>query len=224
MSDTLFTRDPADGKVKKFEIAKDDKTADVTVKIENQTELEKDLLWDEMRQGIVEKYKEKGIAFDANTLQSKADLDNAAQILLDMDKRATQENTYWDKGVRGGDTVNYYSEGQQTGKTTYQLDENSNIDLDWAKFDSTEDMILILNKQAKKNDPQAIKALNQLTKKMLHNSKPIDWEYNGKLKSLITAGTPILESDPENVKIAKEKRNEAVRKDRCNWRILSSYE
>ena len=202
--------------------SKDDSSPTVHVQVENQTEISKDELWNEMKRGISEQYEKRGITFDVNTIQNKEDLDNAAQVLNDIKNKEKLEAKMNKSAPSGGDTamLNY----NQLHGTTYQLDRDSDLPLDMCEFDNEQSMINELNRRAKNNDESAKKALSQLTNKQFKGSKLLDVEFQGSSKDFLRNEKKINEFDSDELKAKKEAFNERLRRNRTNWSNISDYQ
>ena len=59
--------------------------------VENKTELDKSEVWDELVRGISDGFKKHGIEFDTSTISTKADLDNNARILNQLEQKEKAE-------------------------------------------------------------------------------------------------------------------------------------
>ncbi|MGA3059585.1 MAG: hypothetical protein ABSD92_04360 [Candidatus Bathyarchaeia archaeon] len=216
----IYARDPSDGVTKKFGIGKDGQTvqpeADVRISIENKSEWDKELLWSELKEGIINRYQEKGIQFDPNTIQNKADLDNAANILSSIEAREKAEAEI-NKPTPSGqtETANFYSPQQQgTQQTSYQLDEST--DLNQLEFSDENQLIEALNTLNKKKNPQAKQILGTLAKKAFKN-KNQEFVFEGRTKDLMRPDLPISPNMPESEQQIRGQYNENLRKNRCAW-------
>ncbi len=188
------------------------------IKVENQTAIDQEEYWNEGKRALQQKYVERGIPFDINTIQSKEQMDNAIQVINNIDRTKKEKEAMPKEPPKGGSTalLNEHQTGLHT--TKIQLDENS-FDWDFLKFDSTEQLVEFVEKRVKKNDPQAKKVLGQLTRKMLE--KPLNMEYKGTLKSLLSSEKRISEFDNEETKNQKIAYNERIKKERSNWKNLN---
>jgi hypothetical protein len=171
--------------VKKGE-SKNARLGDLAVRIENQTEIDKDEWWNETRRWIEHKYQEKGVPFDVNTIQTKTELEQHLAILKRMDERAeAEERASIPPAPKGGTTAYLNSEGKQEPEPL-PLQKESEVPLSWLEFDSEEELVATLKKMADdRTDGRselARKAYNQLTKKVIGKSQT--WELQGNITNL----------------------------------------
>ncbi len=193
---------------------------DVNVTIEDKSNIAKDELWNEVRRSVQEKYKQYGVEFDPSQINTKEELNQHVEILKTMEgKRKAEEKQ---GAPRGGETENFYSQGQQTGKAE-TLKNVEDMPLTWLEFDSTEQAIAELNRRKKegseKEKREAERILSKLEKKVFSkNSERLDIEFSGNLKDLSKRCLPIKEGMTEEEKQRIQAFNESIIKKRTAWK------
>ena len=196
----------------------------VHVKIENKTEQSKDELWTDLKLSIVEKYKDLGVEFDADTIQNKADLDNAGRILVELEKKDKEKldaesNKLLDlHGQNETAMLNY----NQIHGTTYQLDKDSDLPISMMTAETPEELVAICENNAKMGDKERQRILSQLTSKMIKPNK-LDMQYEGNIKDFMRSPKIINEFDSEEVKRQKENFNNKLKNNRVNWTNINDY-
>jgi hypothetical protein len=101
-------------------------------------------------------------------------------------------------------------------RTTYKIDDNSDVPIDMLSFDSTEQAIEELERRKKNGCRESAKILNQMTKNFFKENAV--WEYNGKSSlNLIKDPLPINDSDSAEIKTAKRKQNAEILRDKLSW-------
>ena len=149
----------------------------LTVELEDQTNLEQSRFWNEARKDIATCYEKLGLKFDANSVKTKEDIENNFEIIAKLrDAEKERENSKGKLPSTGTTPLT----GAQTGEG--QSVDNSGIPLDLRKWDSEEEMISDLKREAKSGSPESKQAqdtLNQLLLKAL--KRPIDVRYEGEL-------------------------------------------
>jgi len=153
--------------------------------------------------------------FEAECVKYGLDPSDSTPQDLEVEKRVKER----ERNQEPHEFANVYSEGQQTGKTSYPLDEETPLELQWMEFPTQEALINEVNRRAKKGDVEALKVRAQLTKKMLKAGK-LDMEYQGSLRSLMTSPKNISENDSDADKRKKIIFNEKLKRDRTNWKSL----
>jgi len=104
-------------------------------------------------------------------------------------------------------------------KQTYELDPECDVPRT-LKGESISEVINFLSVNAKRGNLDSKRILNDLTKKIIHNTKPLDFEFHGDSKLLWKTPLPISEFDSDERKKAVANYNEKLRKNRTeNWRV-----
>jgi hypothetical protein len=171
--------------------SKNARLGDLAVRIENQTEIDKDEWWNETRRWIEHKYQEKGVPFDVNTIQTKAELEQHLAILKRLEGRDEAERQASIPPAPRGGTTAPLNDSQITGQKpeTERLPLDrviSEVPLTWLEFDSEEELVATLKKisedRTDSRSELARKAYNQLTKKVIGKSQT--WELQGNMTNL----------------------------------------
>jgi hypothetical protein len=112
-------------------------------------------------------------------------------------------------------------------KNTVTWDQNNNghnfqnvesLPVEMITANSEEELITILQARAKKGDPDAKTAINQLYKKALE--KPLNLEFEGASKDLFLSEKPIREHMTNEEKAKASQFNKDLKLKRANWRNL----
>jgi len=193
-----------------FTNAKENQT--LHVEIENKSEFDKELVWDELKLGIVNKLKEKGIDYSADLITNKEQLDNAGRVLSQLEEREKSESNLYKSAPTGGDTSWLMDDKEQN---TIQLDENT--DINNLEFSDETQLITALNTLSDKNNPTAKKLLGKLSKKVLESKKNCEYELQSPIKDVFKEYKIINEFDSEEKKRQKETFNNKLKKSRSNW-------
>jgi len=194
--------------------------ADVTVTIEDTTSTAKSELWNNMKREIQGKYEENGLPLDVDTLNSKEAMDNAVEILKAVETK-NKEKSESSKDLHGGDTA--WLNSNQVSGHTMQLDKDSDLPISMITASSAEDLIQIASEKARQGDKDSQQVLSKLTRKIIHNPKPIDMEFQGSIKDFMRNEKKINFGDSEEVRGKKEVFNNNLRKNRSNWSDKNEY-
>jgi len=187
-----------------------------TIMVENKTELDKSEVWDELVRGISDGFKKHGIEFDTSTISTKADLDNNARILNQLEQKEKAEaSNNRNIDLHGGDTARWDS-NQVNGKI--QLDKNSDLPLEYISCENVNDLISVVESKAKSGDKPSQEFLSKITSKMIRSPKALDLTFEGSSKDFLRQEKKINLGDSEEVRQKKEEFNDNLRKNRTNWR------
>jgi hypothetical protein len=197
------------------------KRTDINVQIENKTEIGKDELWNSVRREVQEKYARFGISFDASQIHDKEGLDQNIEILKGLEGKKKAEEKQ--NPPKGGDTENFYSQGQQTGKAETLKNVDSDMPISWLEFEDEKEMISTLNRLKREGSPeqrkQATVALSKLEKKAFSKSSDrLDIEFEGNLRDLSKRCLPIKEGMTEEEKQRIQAYNESIIRKRTAWK------
>lgn len=136
-----------------------------------------------------------------------------------MLQKKEAEDRFYPKPVSGGDTIPLnppIDYNPNSRRTTFKLDDSRDLPIDMLSFDSTEEAIAELERRSKNGDATSKQYLAQLIKSTF--GKSAIWEWNGKSSlNLIKDPLPINDSDSDNLKAAKRKKNAEIMRDKLAW-------
>jgi hypothetical protein len=99
--------------------------------------------------------------------------------------------------------------------------EGSDVPVEWVKANSIPELINTITELSHKaeNKEEYQRILSRMTKKLIHNSKPLDMTFTGSNTDFIKTPKIIGEFDSNELREKKEAYNNRLRMNRCqNWK------
>ena len=155
------------------------KKVDLRIQVENRTEIEKDKLWNALREKVSKKLKDEGVDISPNDLTSEKEINRYIEIHKKLVERRKQpQNIASEQGSKA--TGQTPLNAEQLGKSYYPVD----LDVALREYPDMESMIEDLKAEAKAGNEQAKKYLQQLMKKQMAQDVKhgTQYEFEGKLK------------------------------------------
>jgi len=168
------------------------KAGDINLTITNQTSLDQQKLWDEVRSEIQQKYQALNIPFDPSSITTKSEMEHHVQVLKVLEK-GINEFHQEQQAQRSGVPLTGRQTGEDREDTTSdrnisQLKESTkNIPLDLVQYNSVSEMKNLLLEIANDTNDSRQAEAEKLYQKLLVNqvSKSQNLEFQGSGKELI---------------------------------------
>jgi len=144
----------------------------LTIKVQNMSDIEKDKLWNTMREKITEGLEQEGVSVDANSIKTEEQLSNYIRVLNELRKRSRDQVSVnlSEQGSKAGGSATLDNQNQQGSREIY----DTSLPLDWREYPDYESMIEDLKRisedQTNPESKEAIAYLKRLKKKA-HKSK-----------------------------------------------------
>ena len=168
------------------------KSGDINLTITNQTSLDQQKLWDEIRTEIQQKYEALNIPFDPSTITDKKSMEHHVQVLKVLEKGVSEfreERKAKESGVPlTGAQTGEDREDTSSDRNIGQLKESTkNIPLDLVQYNSVSEMKNLLLEIANDTNDSRQAEAERLYQKLLVNqvSKSQSIEFQGSGKELI---------------------------------------
>jgi hypothetical protein len=120
---------------------------------------------------------------------------------------------------KDGETATYDVHEPEEYKLSNLDLENSDIPLSWVKGKTEAEVIEIAEHLARHGNPEYVRVIQKLTKKLLHGDKPLDMTFKGSSKDFMRNELKVRETDTKEIRNIKEQVNSKLKANRCNWSI-----